>query len=81
MTTQQTPETPEERKLHVTTDLALRKYREDCQPAWDKLQRALRAAWRQYDREVAPFEKACDRKIARANRAYTRATQGSEEQR
>ena len=79
MTPEQTTETPEERKLHATTDLALKKYREDCQPAWDRLQKALRAAWRQYDRDVAPFEKACNRKIARASLAYTRAIQKTRE--
>jgi len=79
MTAQHITETPEERKLHATTDLALNKYRDACKPAWDRLQKALRAAWRQYDRDVSPFEKACERTIARASRAYTKATRGHKE--
>jgi len=70
-----TIETPEERKLHRATDRALHKFYLTREPAWNKLQKALRAAWRQYDKDIAPFEKVCDREIARASRAYTKATQ------
>lgn len=75
MTLTKAIETPEEKKLHRATDRALKKFRLAKQPAWDRLQKALPLAWRQYDRDIAPFEQACDREIAKASRAYTKATQ------
>lgn len=68
-------ETPAAKTLHRATDRALKKFRLGQQPAWDKLYKALRAAWRQYEKEVDPIEQICNREIAKASRAYTKATQ------
>lgn len=80
MTLKRVRETPEERKLHSATDRALHRFHLLQEPAWNKLQKALRTAWRQYDKDIAPFEKTCDRKITRASQAYTKATQNKGDQ-
>lgn len=68
-------ETKEEKALHKATDRALKKFNKAKTPFWNKCYRARALAWRQYEKDIAPLEKTCDREIARASRAYTRATQ------
>lgn len=71
-------QTPQEDKLHRATDHALKKFNEAKTPFWNKCYRARALVWRQYEKDIAPLEKICDREIARASRAYTRATQNKE---
>jgi len=68
-------ETPAEKKLHRATDRALREFNKAKTPYYNKCYRARMAAWNQYEKDIAPLERTCNRRIARASRAYTRATQ------
>ena len=67
-------DTAEEKTYYKAVIKALEKFNEAERPFWIKFQRAIARAWGEYEKDIAPFEKVCDRELTRAARAFVGAT-------